>query len=116
MTCKECYHFGLCRYNSNVSNADNLEICDDFKDKSKIIELPCKVGDIVYVIYDKYVTSAKVLAAYIDQAGGMFDLQIKTKNETTTGFKSVIDKDNYTFQTVFLTKAEAEKALEELKK
>ena len=27
--------------------------CVDFKDKSKVIELPCKVGDIVYVI-DEY--------------------------------------------------------------
>ena len=54
-----------------------------------------------------------LLALYIDREGGMFDLQIKTKDETTVGFKTVIDSDNYTFSDVFLTKEDAEKALKE---
>lgn len=87
-----------------------LKMYEDKLENRTLIELPCKVGDTVYVIYDKYITSAKVLSAYIDQAGGMFDLQIKTKEETTTGYKTIIDHD-YSFENVFLTKEEAEKAL-----
>lgn len=79
-----------------------------------VIVPPCKVGDEVYVIYAGYVATAKVLALYIDYEGGMFDLQIKTKDETTVGFKTVIDKDNYTFSDVFHTKEEAEKALHKI--
>lgn len=93
-----------------------LKMYEDKLENGTLIELPCKVGDAVYIIYANYVTSAKVLAFYIDQMGGMCDLQIKTKDETTTGFKTVIDKDNYTFETVFLTKEEAEKALEGMQK
>ena len=78
-----------------------------------VIVPPVKVGDTVCVIYAGYVATAKVLALYIDREGGMFDLQIKTKDETTVGFKTVIDSDNYTFSDVFLTKEDAEKALKE---
>lgn len=92
-----------------------LKMYEDKLENGTLIELPCKAGDMVYVIYDKYVTMAKVLAIYIDQKGGMCDLQIKTKDETTTGFKSIIDKDNYTFENIFLTKEDAEKALDGLK-
>lgn len=77
-----------------------------------VIVPPCKVGDTVYVTYAGYVTTAKVLALYIDREGGMFDLQIKTKCENVVGFKMVIDKDNYAFSDVFLTEEESEKALE----
>lgn len=37
-------------------------------------------------------------------------MQIKTKEETVTGYKTIIDH-NYSFENVFLTKEEAEKAL-----
>ena len=43
MTCKDCVHYKPCFY----ANIDN---CGMFKDKSKFIELPCKVGDKVWFI------------------------------------------------------------------
>lgn len=43
MTCKDCVHYKPCFY----ANIDN---CEYFKDKSKFIELPCKVGDKVWCI------------------------------------------------------------------
>ena len=48
---------------------------------------------------------ASVLAVYVDKSGGMFDLKILTE-----GLKSVVNKD-YTFDMVYLTKEQAEKAL-----
>ena len=45
------------------------------------------------------------MAVYIDKSGGMFDLKILTE-----GLKSTINKD-YTFDMVYLTKEQAEKAL-----
>lgn len=120
----ECHPEKTC---PNLYNNDNCpdceydegDVCNCFARKADyllangVIVLPCKVGDTVHVIYDGYVTSAKVLAFYIDHAGGMFDLQIKTKDETAIGFKTVIDKDNYTFDKAYLTKEEAEAALKE---
>lgn len=90
-----------------------------FGDDGLLVRLPCKVGSTVYVIYCGYVTSAKVLAVYVDSVGGMFDLKIKTNKENSTGFETIINTDDYKFddigKTVFLTREEAEQALEELK-
>lgn len=75
---------------------------------------PYKPGDVVYVIYEGYVTSAEVLAIYIDHDGGMFDLKIREKTETVNGFCTTINND-YTFDDVYRTKEEAQKALEQRK-
>ncbi len=75
---------------------------------------PYKPGDTVYVIYEGYVTSAEVLAIYIDHDGGMFDLKIREKTETVNGFCTTINND-YTFDDVYRTKEEAQKALAQRK-
>ena len=47
MTCKDCVHYEVC----NIFGDEVLgNLCVYFKDKSKFIELPCKVGDIVWCI------------------------------------------------------------------
>lgn len=64
MTCKECYHYDACGgYTPTDSDKDVWDLCakgkadeipdiedrcSEFKDKSLIVELPCKVGDTVY--------------------------------------------------------------------
>lgn len=111
MKCENCLHYGVCTFAKQYETVDK---CPDFADKDLYIKLPCKVGDTVWVIYRGYITTAEVLTIYIDRVGGMFDLKIKTKGETTVGFRTVIDKD-YTFDDVFLTRENAEKKLEELK-
>ena len=117
MTCRDCIHFKACDEMARTTGVDEFntmyaEKCEDFSDRSLWAQLPCRVGDTVYVIYDGYVTCAYVLAFYIDKDGGMFDLCIKTKEEYAVGFKKVIDK-NYTFSDIFLSHEEAERALVE---
>ncbi|MCH5213065.1 MAG: hypothetical protein J1G06_08615 [Oscillospiraceae bacterium] len=94
-----------------INAAQVLEDYENLEEQGKLIKLPCKPGDTVWLIYDSYITTARVLALYIDQAGGLCDLRINTNKETSTGFQGVINKDNYTFNDVFLTKEEAEAAL-----
>ena len=58
MTCKDCIHYDLCRscsriqlgwHGNSVHYVENIEeICKDFKDRSRFVELPCRVGDKVY--------------------------------------------------------------------
>lgn len=59
MTCKDCLYYEACGGmfevigfvgNGIMDNADKL--CDKFRDKSRFVELPCKIGDTVYTIYD----------------------------------------------------------------
>lgn len=125
MTCQDCIHHNVCYYAGRLKTKDsdgekriiaetnNVEdTCEDFQDRSAWVKLPCKAGDVVYVIYDGYVTCAYVLAVYIDKDGGMFDLLITTKEEYAAGGKKVIDK-SYTFSDIFLSHEKAERALKE---
>lgn len=64
MTCKDCYHCEVCenrfaglRKICVDEPVKHLELnpsvekcCENFKDKSKIIEIPCTVGDEIYCI------------------------------------------------------------------
>lgn len=51
MTCEDCSHYDVCGFNEYK---DFNEICSFFKDKSRIIELPCKVGSDFYVLTINY--------------------------------------------------------------
>ena len=59
-TCKDCLHWDACKnmleamghiVDGDGENADQR--CNDFTDKSRFVELPCKIGDTVYRIYAK---------------------------------------------------------------
>lgn len=45
MTCKDCIHSDVCKWGCVPPLAEQ---CEDFKDKSRYIEIHCKVGDTVY--------------------------------------------------------------------
>lgn len=115
MTCKDCYHFDVCYKATDVEDIASgayENCCCDFKDKSRIIELPCKEGDMVYVIKKGY---GKILDGHVRRTSINKDGQLniciaypKGDLYTTRNFKnSSIGK------TVFLTKKEAEQALKE---
>ena len=125
-TCAECVHVEVCsKKNLHVAVGMNItprfkyerieQECDDFKDCSRFVELPCKVGDTVY-FNNVHLRHAKVIAIYIDASGGMFDLDIATNIETVAGYEHFINKD-YTFEDIgrrlFLTSEAAEQALKE---
>ena len=126
--CAECVHVDVCHeFVKELAAARGLKLgsveeisailqsddCEQFKDRSRFVELPCKVGDTVY-FNNVHLRYAKVIAIYIDASGGMFDLDIATNIETVAGYEHFINKD-YTFEDVgrrlFLTSEEAERAL-----
>ena len=43
--CRNCIHYNVC-----ISH----EECKDFKNKTRFVELPCKIGDIIYCPYKLY--------------------------------------------------------------
>ena len=51
--CKNCIHYEGCHiaewFEVGKEYAENS--CRFFKDRSKFIELPCKVGDTVYILH-----------------------------------------------------------------
>ena len=112
MTCKDCIHYDVCSklcrgIDMNLfmkdDNTTASESCTDFKDKTKYIDLPCKVGDKVYYIggiHGKLIKDATVIeittngdgfAYRVERNGMYFDLQQEetyyTREEAETALK-----------------------------
>ena len=119
MTCKECIHYEACDWFGHIYVEEMADDCLRFKPKSRFIELPCEVGQTVYIVMgDKRIEQPyeyKVIAIWwsadkdcnnahiVRYVGGMFDSSISVP---LSEFGRII----------FLTKEEAEKALEERNK
>lgn len=50
MTCEKCIHSCVCETYVTYGGEWRAEKCDDFKPKSRFVELPCEVGQTVYFI------------------------------------------------------------------
>ena len=102
MTCQDCLFYELCNICNDFDeygypfkyNRCELEECECFKDKSRFVELPCKVGDTVYQVDSERIYESTVKRIIYDTDGIAFD-------ERAIG------------ESVFLTREEAEKALAE---
>lgn len=119
MKCKDCYHNEICPlwddYNDIPYCDGYSDFCnnyDHFKDKSLIVELPCKVGDKAYYLSIKRyvplthkIVEAEVLNYNIN-GRGIFDAKIRQLNSDYV-FRTSIDK-------IYFTKSEAEAKLKEL--
>ena len=103
MICNDCLHYEACRdWDEDGYILDGMVECRNFKDKSRFVELPCKVGDKFY---------APIRGEVCEFECTGFMLIRKTI--------LLIDEHNRAFsfnQDAFLTKEEAEKALEEKKR
>ncbi len=116
MICKDCYHYGVCKfYNKNLPEEyDPIEWqCDNFKDKSLIVEFPCKIGDEVYYISVKRysplsykLVKAKVIDFYISE-NGIYAAELKTSESKFTFILNICK--------VYFDKSKAEARLKELK-
>ena len=88
----------------------NTENCSDFKDESKIVELPCKVEDTVYFVSENILEIAK---------GKIKEIIINKHNNKIMnvdfGYMCKQFDIEYVGKTVFLTQEEAEARLKELK-
>lgn len=104
-SCKDCIHDNVCD-KMNKIECGLLNKCEYFKDRTRFVELPCKVGDTVYVIENNEITED-----FVDQIGiGYYcdgENIYQMDGIKTDWYFSDIGK------TVFLTRKEAERALEE---
>lgn len=115
--CKDCLHNGVC-YTQETCNDIEQQLkefeCNDFKDRSEWVHLPCKVGTVVYIPEFEFDT---------DKKDYMLKIHRTTVDEYSVNKKYVMyhtrKDNNFTDsmlgKTVFLNREEAEKALEEKK-
>lgn len=113
MTCKDCIHYDVCNmYDGSYISVHLDHTCEHFKDKSLIVELPCKMGDAAYYISIKRysplsykLVKAKVIDFYISE-NGIYAVELKTSESNFT-FTLNICK-------VYFDKSKAEAKLKEL--
>lgn len=120
--CTDCVHYELClhqekfliehnrkdlirRYGFGLSEP---EICCNFRDRSRFVELPCKVGDTVFVV-EKIAEEWKIIKDHVETIGiGYYADGVNIyqfDGIKTDGYFEDFGK------TVFLTREEAERAL-----
>lgn len=111
MTCKDCIHYEACKDWINETALQKYvedNGCDKFKDKSRIVELPCKVGDTVYRVRRKPYTNKGY--EIVEREVVSFDLRFRKGNPIWSIVTTAVDVFN---KTVFLTRKQAEQALKE---
>ena len=100
-TCKDCIHYEVCR--ALCKSEKELVPCVVFRDRSRFVELPCKLGDLVYFIKARRVMADIVSKFTIDRCGVM----LQRVNGYNLGYTDQLGKK------IFLTREEAEQALKE---
>lgn len=130
--CNDCLCVDVCKMHSDIVSADYYpEIlrkkfeeesnCPHFKDRNRFVELPCKVGEEIYEMVltrDKsfsHWNTHKVVGVHL---GNFPDLRGHKRQEYLVTHCEVMNllnriPLNKLGKTVFLTRVEAEKALEE---
>lgn len=120
--CDLCYMQGttgehLTSIELAIQALEKLKDYEDLEEQGRLVKLPCKVRDIVYVVIPgcERVNECKVITVnYSNTAtsGNVFYIEALP----TTGSRAVIGFYNKEFgKTVFLTKSEAEVKLKELR-
>ena len=105
MTCEDCIHFVVC----DEVPTKSADVCDFFKDRSRFVELPCKLGDTLFVPTRNLVSEYKVVSFQVCGEG------IWYRTNVIKGILTRLISDNVENigKTVFLTREEAEQALKE---
>ena len=107
MTCKDCIHYKVCKIIDMAGIWEKAELCESFKAANLVVELPCEVGDTVYYPFAGKIFKKKI-ACFNHYGNGVtaafFNVQL-TESCEIKDFGKI----------VFLTRAEAEKALEAAK-
>ena len=118
VTCKDCVHVEVCKFkdlpaplsDSYIRESECIEKrCGDFKDCSRFVELPCKVGDTLFVPTRNLVSEYKIVSFHVCGEG------IWYRTNVIKGILTRLISDNVEIigKTVFLTREEAERALKE---
>lgn len=117
MTCKDCVHYEACKeWCSGIDEyidperKENQEPCKHFKDKNLFVELPCKVGDILYEITERRIKSHWV-KCIVRRVVLRIEVGLNGYISAKCGTTISVPLQNIG-KTVFLTREEAEKALE----
>lgn len=107
-SCRDCLHYEACKDYGVDENCQELGVCKQFTDRSEWVHLPCKAGDKLYKVvpdFEKQRGDLKIQEYTVSGIG----ITVFVSNPYNAFYVDRIDGD------VFLTREEAEKALEGMK-
>lgn len=107
-----CYEDGELYWLKGVAELlEELKSYKDLEEQGLLVRLPCKVGDTVYVPTRNFVSELRITMVSVDMHGAYFSWMLNSGiYPNLDGFsRSKLGK------TVFLTREEAEKKLDEMK-
>ena len=107
MICENCLYNKNCQFLLKHKKKE-VEECTAFADKSEWVQLPGRVGDVVYCFAPCFGTDHRPRLKVVERE----IIKLKT-TLTVSGLISDIDNIG---KTVFLTREEAEKALKDMRK
>ena len=127
-TCKDCVHFEACKNIYEIHGyglSEESSGCDQFNNRSRFVELPCKVGDTAWVLVrykngDGYFYTGIVTGVHVTDRKTIYKLPCKRFNYIVIRFLQTDSLKHINFneigKTVFFTKEAAEQALKEREK
>ena len=108
-TCNDCIHCDVCKSFSGVMMGNNAgKLCGGFADKSRFVELPCKVGYTVYSVETAFNAPIESKIYEICFRSGILAFKAARK-----GYFGIAFTENDIGKTVFFDCREAEAALAE---
>lgn len=113
-SCNDCIHSECCFMQYGETKALKWQSqlgCKNFKDRSRFVELPYKLGDVVYFIFERKVIGCVVRRISFDNTkfGANITLDSLDDNNYGTIYGLLADDDCE----IFLTREEAKQALKE---
>ena len=121
--CKDCVHVEVCcEKNLHVAVGMNIiprfkykrieQECKNFKDRSRFVELPCKVGDTLYTVVRGYKIREWIVTDICFSDYLPISVMVITARDKRNS-EHIRFADHYLGKTVFLTREAAEQALKE---
>ena len=113
-TCKDCAHYEACSFNEKLWMNDSFthltpcDSCPAFKDRSRFVELPCKVGTHLFRVTKPYRGEPKVTEFVVRNFrtfGKRHQMQLEVQAVNVPGTNWMLYRDFY------LTREEAEAEL-----
>lgn len=118
MTCKDCIHYAACdsaveMFGSHLSSR-YADVCEQFEDTSLWVKLPCKVGDVLYTFSYGNIVSGEVLNIKYECEAENYGVFKRRKVYVSGEYTAMLDFYDIG-KIAFLSKAEAEAALNKIK-
>ena len=125
--CRDCVHWEVCReYVTRLAAARGVDLdateleqifdsddCDHFQDRSRFVELPCKVGDALYTIVTGNRIREWIVADISFFSYSVMKIVITADSKDNNGTDHMRFGKDYLNHSVFLSREAAEQALKE---